>query len=130
MFLRNCWYVAGWSKDVGRELKAEMFLGEQIVFYRQEDGTPVALEDACPHRKLPLSDGTLKGDRVECGYHGLTFDRRGACVAAPTQKHNVPRRASVKSYPVVDRYRFLWIWMGDPALAVPDRIFPIDNFED
>ncbi len=130
MFLRNCWYVAGWSKDVGRELAAETFLGEQIVFFRQEDGTPVALEDACPHRKLPLSDGSLKGDHVECGYHGLTFDRRGACVAAPTQQHNVPRRASVKSYPVVDRYRFLWIWMGDPELADPDRIFPIENFED
>ncbi len=130
MFLRNCWYVAAWSADVGRELRAETFLGEEIVFYRTEAGEPVALENACPHRKLPLSDGNLKGDTVECGYHGLTFDCSGACVAAPTQQGSIPRRAVVKSYPVVDRYRLLWIWMGDPALADPGKIFPIENYDD
>ena len=129
MFLKSCWYVAAWSKDIGRELQAETFLGENIVMYRQEDGTPVALENACPHRKLPLSDGALKGDTVECGYHGLTFDCTGSCVAAPTQADSIPRRAVVKSYPVVDRYRFTWIWMGDPELANSDDIFEIENFD-
>ena len=130
MYLKNCWYVAAWSKDIGRELRAETFLGENVVLYRRQDGAPVALEDACPHRKLPLSKGNLKDDTVECGYHGLAFDRSGACVAAPTQADAIPRRAVVKSYPVVDRYRLLWIWMGDPALADPDKIFPVENFDD
>lgn len=129
MYLRNCWYVAAWSKDIGRELIAETYLGENIVLYRQQDGTPVALEDACPHRKLPLSKGNLKGDLVECGYHGLTFDCSGSCIDSPTQRGMTPRRAVVRSYPVVDRYRLLWIWMGDPELADPDLIFPIENFE-
>jgi phenylpropionate dioxygenase-like ring-hydroxylating dioxygenase large terminal subunit len=129
MFLKNCWYVAGWSRDYGRELKAETYLGENIVFYRTEDGAPVALENACPHRKLPLSEGKLIGDTVECGYHGLTFDCAGQCVAAPTQKGLIPRRAVLKSYPVVDRYRLLWIWMGDGDEADPDLIFPISNFD-
>ena len=130
MFLRNCWYVAGWSKDYGRELKAETFLGANIVIYRTEDGRPVALEDACPHRKLPLSEGNLIGDTVECGYHGLTFDCKGTCVASPTQKGQIPSRAVVKSYPLVDRYRLIWIWMGDPELADPDLIFPVENYDD
>lgn len=130
MFLRNCWYVAGWSKDYDRSLKAERLLGEDIVIYRTEVGDPVALEDACPHRKLPLSKGRLQGDAVECGYHGLTFDCRGACVAAPTQPDMIPRKARVHSYPVVDRYRLLWIWMGDPEKADPDTIFPIENYDD
>ncbi len=130
MFVKNCWYVAGWSRDFGRELRAETYLGERVVIYRKEDGSPVALENACPHRKLPLSEGRLKGDAVECGYHGLTFDRSGACIAAPTQPDSIPRRAKVKSYPVIDRYRFLWIWMGDPARADPDKLFTIENFDD
>ncbi len=129
MFLRNAWYVAGWSKDFKHELKAETYLDESIVFYRKTDGTPVALENACPHRKVPLSMGRIKNDSVECGYHGLTFDCSGACVAAPTQPDSIPRRARVKSYPVEDRYRLLWIWMGDPDLADPDLIFPIENFD-
>lgn len=130
MFLRNEWYVAGWSKDVGAELKPETFLGERLVFYRKSDGSPVALEDACPHRKLPLSKGRLADDNIECGYHGLTFDCSGACVAAPTQPDSLPRNARVKSYPVVDRYRLIWIWMGDPDRADPDRIFPVENYDD
>ena len=48
MFLKNCWYVAGWSADYDHTLKGETFLGENIVIYRTEDGRPVALENACP----------------------------------------------------------------------------------
>ena len=129
MYLRNAWYVAGWSKDFDRDLKAETFLGDDIVIYRKEDGTAVALEDACPHRKLPLSHGTLEGDAVVCGYHGLTFDCSGACIGAPTQPDRIPAKAFVKSYPLVDRYRLLWIWMGDPSLADPDEIFKVENYD-
>jgi len=129
MYLKNCWYVAGWSKDYGRSLVAERFLGEEIVIYRRNDGVPVALENACPHRKLPLSEGKLEGDEVICGYHGLTFNCLGQCVSAPTQPEQIPRRAAVKSYPVQDRYRLLWIWMGDPELADPNLIFSVENFK-
>ena len=129
MYLRNCWYVAGWSKEYTNGLKAQMLLGENVVLYRKSDGTPVALEDACPHRKLPLSMGQIENDHVVCGYHGLTFDCSGKCIDSPTQRGMTPRRAVVKSYPVVDRYRLLWIWMGDPAKANPDGIYEIENFD-
>ena len=129
MFLRNCWYVAGWSNNYEHSLKAQKLLGENIVFYRRADGAPVALEDACPHRKWPLSKGQLEGDNVVCGYHGLTFDCAGRCTDSPTQRGMMPRRAVVRSYPVVDRYRLLWIWMGDPEKANPDEIFEIENFD-
>jgi len=129
MFLKNAWYVAGWSKDFTNELKAERYLDENIVFYRRQDGTPVALENACPHRKLPLSMGKIVNGNIECGYHGLTFDGAGKCVFAPTQPDSIPPRAKVKSYPVIDRYRLLWIWMGDPELAEPDKIFFVENYD-
>ncbi len=130
MFLRNAWYVAGWSKDFGRSLASRTLLGESIVLFRTENGEPAALEDACPHRKLPLSKGCLKGDHVECGYHGLTFDASGACVEAPTQRGRIPSRAIVRRYPAADRYRLLWIWMGEPELADESKIFPIERFDD
>lgn len=127
-FIRNSWYVAGCSADFEARLTPLMLLGEAIVIYRAPDARPVALEDACPHRKLPLSMGNLKGDRVECGYHGLTFDGSGACVAAPTQGDPIPKRARVRSYPVEDRYGFLWIWMGDkpagPIIDIPNMENP------
>ena len=77
MFIRNAWYVAAWSREIGQSLTPITVLDEPIVLFRLPDGAPAALEDACPHRKLPLSKGTLRDGAVECGYHGLTFDRRG-----------------------------------------------------
>lgn len=53
-----------------------------------------------------------------CGYHGFTYDTTGACVYVPGQKR-IPRTARVASYPVVEQDSFVWVWMGDPALADP-----------
>lgn len=123
MFLYNYWYVAAMGHELGREPLARTLLNEEIVFYRKEDGTPVALEDRCVHRAAPLSLGRLNGDSLECGYHGLAFDCDGACVEVPGQS-KVPADAKIRSYPVVENAQWVWIWMGDPAEAdqgtVPD----------
>src|SRR5438105_2599048 len=116
MFLRNSWYVAARSAEVGRKLLGRIVLSAPVVLYRREDGTPVALEDRCCHRQLPLSMGTLEGDELRCGYHGLKFDASGTCVEIPGQTA-IPPQARVRAYPLVERYRWLWIWMGDPAQA-------------
>lgn len=128
LFLRNAWYVAAISNTVKQELRAVRMLGADLVLYRTRDGKPVALEDACPHRKLPLSMGRLIGDTVECGYHGLTFDALGKCVAAPTQDR-IPPTAAVKTYPAVDRYGLLWIWMGDSEEADESQLLVIENYD-
>src|SRR5690606_5143177 len=92
-------------------------------------GEVVALEDACPHRKLPLSMGRLHDDTIECGYHGLTFDCSGACVRAPGLAH-APQRAVVRSYPIAERYGLVWIWMGDPQKANPSAIMQVEHWGD
>src|SRR6266851_5152498 len=121
MFLRNYWYVAASDSEIGRKPFGRLILNEPIVFFRTEDGTPVALEDRCAHRHLPLSMGKLVGDRLQCHYHGLQYDTAGKCVRIPGQDQ-IPPTAKVKSYPVVERHRWIWIWMGDPALADPAKI--------
>ena len=129
MYLRNTWYVAAWDNEVTRDPKQIKVLGEKIVTFRTQAGDPVALMDACPHRKLPLSKGRIKGDQIECGYHGLMFDCSGSCVRVPGQDR-IPGAANVHSYPVVSRYGLVWIWMGDPALADPEKIIVVEHFDD
>ncbi len=122
MFLRNCWYVAAWDHEVHRlQLMRRILLDEPVALYRKADGKPVALEDRCSHRHAPLSMGRIKGDNVECRYHGLTFAPDGTCVRIPTQE-TIPPTACVRSYPVVEKFHWIWIWMGDPSLADPALI--------
>jgi len=123
MFITECWYAAGFPDEFGRSLVGRTFLREPVVLFRTEMGELVALEDRCSHRRLPLSAGRLKGDTVECAYHGLVYDCSGACIKVPGQD-DVPRTARLKRYPVADMHGYSWIWMGDPARAdtrtIPD----------
>ena len=86
MFIENAWYVAAWDREVGRQtMLRRTLLDIPVVLYRREDGAPVALEDRCCHRHAPLSKGKLRGDNVECPYHGLLYDPPGRCIRVPGQ---------------------------------------------
>lgn len=120
-FPMNAWYAAAWDVELKHELLPRTICNKPLVLYRREDGTAAALEDACWHRLLPLSKGNLRGDTVVCGYHGLEYDPNGRCSYMPSQETINPS-ACVRSYPVVQKHRFIWVWMGDPALADPVTI--------
>jgi phenylpropionate dioxygenase-like ring-hydroxylating dioxygenase large terminal subunit len=129
MFLRNAWYVAAWEREVGEAPYATTILGDQVAIYRGASGKYAALADACPHRKVPLSMGRVKGDDVECGYHGLVFDCTGSCVRAPGDA-KPPQGARVRAYPIEPRYGLLWIWMGEPQFGDPSEIFEAEHWGD
>ena len=116
MFVRNAWYIACWAHELGRAPVTRTMLEEDVVLYRKENGAPVALEDRCCHRHLPLSMGRVEGDCLRCGYHGFKFDGAGACVEIPGVPE-IPPRAQVRAYPVIERWKWIWVWMGDPARA-------------
>jgi phenylpropionate dioxygenase-like ring-hydroxylating dioxygenase large terminal subunit len=118
---RAAWYAAAYDVEVGAHLLPRTVAGASLVLFRTPSGEARALENACWHRLLPLSEGKLLGDEVMCGYHGLRYDADGRCTFMPSQK-TVNPSARVRSYPVVERHRFVWVWTGDPALADPDLI--------
>jgi phenylpropionate dioxygenase-like ring-hydroxylating dioxygenase large terminal subunit len=117
-FPLNAWYAAAYDVEVARTLLPRTICNQKLVLYRKLDGSVAALEDACWHRLLPLSMGHLNGDEVTCGYHGLVFNAEGRCTHMPSQETINPT-ACVRSYPVVERHRFVWVWPGDPAKADP-----------
>jgi vanillate O-demethylase monooxygenase subunit len=128
--LRNQWYCAAF----GHELKTGAPLGrilmnEAVAIYRTSDGTPVAFEDRCCHRRAPLSKGKVEGDNLRCGYHGFLYDAKGKVVWAPGQDR-LPPGAEVRSFPIVEKHGWIWIWMGDPALADPAKAPNYDKYDD
>ena len=103
MFLRNYWYVGAYADEVTQEPLGRILLGEPVVLYRTEAGVPVALEDRCAHRLLPLSMGKVIGDTIQCHYHALEFDCTGTCVRIPGQER-IPPQMKVKSFGAITLY--------------------------
>ena len=125
-WLRDCWYQAGWMEELGQAGSLQRtILSQPILFFLDEDGSPAALLDRCPHRFAPLSAGAIEKGKVTCGYHGLAFGSSGACVHNPHGP--ITSRMRVQSFPVAVRHTAFWIWMGDPEKAdlslIPDLTF-------
>ena len=129
-FLKNAWYMAGWSVDFpAGPLTPLTILGEPVVLYRTQGAGLVALEDRCCHRHAPLSHGRLEGDNLRCMYHGLKFAPSGACVEMPGS-NAIPAVMKVRTYPVVERHSAAWIWMGAPEHADEALIPPFVGVDD
>ena len=127
---RNAWYVAAWDYEITRKPLARTIAGRPLALYRTEDGRPVALADACWHRLAPLSMGKTVGpEDIQCPYHGLRYNPAGRCTGMPAQETLNPS-AMVPSFPIVDRYRYVWVWLGDPALADAARIPDMQQMTD
>jgi vanillate O-demethylase monooxygenase subunit len=116
MWPNNAWYVAAFSKEVGQGILARTLLGFKVALFRLSDGSIAALEDSCPHRRLPLSFGRAAGDRLVCGYHGMAFGADGKCLDIPGQDR-IPAAASVRAFPIMEKDGLVWFWPGDPELA-------------
>lgn len=123
MFLKNDWYMAAWADEVVDRPLARTIAGEAIVLFRDADGKIAALRDMCIHRGVALSPGQVVQEGIECPYHGLVFDGSGQCVHIPTQA-NIPGKAKVRSFAVVERDAILWLWAGEADEADESLIVP------
>jgi phenylpropionate dioxygenase-like ring-hydroxylating dioxygenase large terminal subunit len=131
IYLRNTWYQAAWSYEVGQDPFVRTILETPILLFRSE-GKLVAMLDRCPHRFAPLSAGKIEKGVIECPYHGLAFDGTGSCVRNPHGPVTSVMRTA--SYPVVERHQAVWIWLGDAEAAdedlIPDLSFVDEMPED
>jgi len=121
MFLKNVWYAAWWAKDLAAgPFHVRTIADQPILFWRDEQGAPRAVLDRCPHRHAPLSLGKRVEGGVQCGYHGLAFNGAGACIANPHGP--IVSALQVRAFPLVERHKLVWIWMGDADRADPSLI--------
>lgn len=133
--LTNCWYVAALAADVTETPTGVHMLGQDFVVFRDSKGQAHCLSDICIHRGGSLCRGKVVEDAVECPYHGWRFNGAGECVAIPSlgENANIPKRARVDSYPVAEKYGWLWVFLGDAPEAerppLPDYFPEYDAWE-
>lgn len=116
MFLRNTWYVAALTHELDNQPLQRRILGEPLALYRTASGRAVVLDDRCPHRGASLAAGEISGETLSCGYHGFTFNPAGKCVRIPGMA-TIPPQAVVRSYAVIERWGWVFVWMGEADRA-------------
>lgn len=126
--VRHAWYAVATSEEVGARPFAREVMETSVVLWRRRDGRVVALQNRCPHRSFPLADGTLEGDSLRCGYHGLRFDDEGRCVEIPMQSQ-AATRICARRYAATERAGFVWVWFG-AAETAEAALLPVPDWLD
>jgi vanillate O-demethylase monooxygenase subunit len=120
-FLRNQWYTAATSAELGERPLARTICNEPLVIFRSGSGDVAVLTDRCPHRKAPLSSGEVVGNDIQCGYHGIRFAPDGACTRVPGNAQIGPNFRA-RSFPAREIHGLIFVWLGESALADPALI--------
>ena len=105
------WYIVAQSKQLKKKPIRVMLWGRPLVLFRDSHAKVHALLDRCPHRNVPLSEGKVHLDHIECPYHGWQFDGAGVCKHIPAMKdfeEKVSR--NTPSYPVIKQEGYIWIY--------------------
>ena len=115
--LKNFWYAVAFSHEITDKPTRLTVLGQQLVAFRQRrSGKVIVMSDLCVHRGGALSGGWVDDkDCIVCPYHGWEYDADGKAVRIPANQPGrpIPKKARVDSYPVVEKYHFVWTYLGD-----------------
>lgn len=126
------WYIACRSRELGsKKPRAAMILGVPMALWRDEEGSPKAVLDRCPHRNVPLSEGHVCNGVIECAYHGWRFDGAGRNVKIPGLSADSPAAKSwnVTAFPTREQDGFVWVWASaeTPPLGREPYKFPFTD---
>jgi nitrite reductase/ring-hydroxylating ferredoxin subunit len=72
----------------------QVTVGGRTLALFNAGGTYYAIDDTCPHRGGPLSEGELEGIEVTCPWHGARFNISNGSNLCP------PAQTGVSSYKV------------------------------
>lgn len=103
------WYAVAESTEISRKPVSLKRFGLDLVFWRDPAGRLVAMNDLCPHRSVKLSAGAVKGDRIECPFHGFQYGMDGLCRYVPEIRRDAPG-LSAKTYVCTEEHGFVWLW--------------------
>ena len=113
--IKNQWYAIMESKEVKSRPVGVTRLNEKLVLWRDSKGVLSCIFDQCCHRGASLSLGCIKGDEIECPFHGFTYDGLGKVKTIPANGRAavVPERFKVNAYSVKEAYGLIWLWYGE-----------------
>jgi phthalate 4,5-dioxygenase oxygenase subunit len=121
--MRRHWVPALLTEEVahcdGDPVPVRLF-GEDLVAFRDSDGTVGLMDRYCPHRRASLEFGRNEDGGLRCLYHGWKVNVFGDVVEMPSEPAGACAAMKVKhrAYPTHEHGGFVWAYMG-PAEMMP-----------
>ena len=114
IFLRQFWQPLHLSRTLkAGTAKPITIMGEKYTLFRGDTGIAHVVGFRCAHRSTQLSTGWVRGDAIQCLYHGWTFDGGGQCVARPGESPSGPAPGvGVPAYPTREHLGLIYGYFG------------------
>jgi phenylpropionate dioxygenase-like ring-hydroxylating dioxygenase large terminal subunit len=117
------WIPIALGRDVPMGVtRAVIVDGREVVIWRGDDGVAHVWEDRCPHRGMRLSLGFVRGNALNCLYHGWQYGAGANCLRIPAHPDlTVPPTIRANAYASAEAGGMVWMGgeAGDP-LALPE----------
>ena len=118
--LRRCWHPIARAAEVSELPRRFWQLDVALVAFRANCEV-VVLEDRCPHRRAPLSKGSVIDGTIQCAYHGWRFDASGSCVEISSLGSGpLPRAAHATTPRVLERGALASVALDDPIVDLSE----------
>ena len=114
--LASGWHAIAYADEVRQKPHAVTLMGHPLVIFRGAKGFAV-LEDRCPHRNVPLSQGKVVNQSIACPYHGWQFNSDGICTKVPGA--TICPSATAKSFPAVEHGGIIWTCLAEKPASFP-----------
>ena len=120
----NGWYAIASSRDLAvGDIASIIAVGRELIVYRDEFGASHVADAHCPHLGAHLGGGRISGETISCPYHSWSYGPDGQCVDIPYSKAQIPSKACLRKYPVVEQDGFVFFWDlatdAAPAYEIP-----------
>jgi phenylpropionate dioxygenase-like ring-hydroxylating dioxygenase large terminal subunit len=120
--LRRCWQPVARLQDLEHGPQRAVLLGEALAVFLTESGEPAVVADRCAHRGASLSMGEVRGESLQCPYHGWEWaGRDGACTRIPSlsDQAQIPPGARIPAFPVRKQWGMVWTVLEEPLTGLP-----------
>jgi phenylpropionate dioxygenase-like ring-hydroxylating dioxygenase large terminal subunit len=103
------WHPLLQSRSLGQQPVRRRLAGQELVLFRTGTGVAAALEAVCPHRRMDLGVGAVRGEQLVCRYHGWRFGADGAVGCPLMPGAGLQHRA----YQVREAHGLIWLRLAD-----------------
>ena len=108
------WYPVVETSGIPVKEGRRVSFGNQEVALFNIGGEYFAIDNRCPHKQGPLSDGIIAGKSVFCPLHNMKINLKNGCALSGGQ-------GQVKTYPVKVLQGKVCVAFHEGELHVPDK---------